>query len=139
MIKKISKSINSKEKEEKEKIKLTIVDLVKPFFGCYSKESPTDEDKKNFNDKLSHFIKQELNASHFISVSKNGIMVMLYMTLIASMLLQLYKKLNGLGYKTAKRRFTIELWETLVTIIVKECGGNPELINKGYLNQFSVP
>jgi IS4 transposase len=85
------------------------------------------------------FIKQELNASHFISVSKNGITVMLYMTLIASMLLHLYKKLNGLGYKTAKRRFRIELWETLVTIIVKECGGNPELINKGYLNQFSVP
>lgn len=85
------------------------------------------------------FIKQELNASHFISVSKNGITVMLYMTLIAAMLLQLYKKLNGLGYKTAKRRFTIELWETLVTIIVKECGGNPHLINKGYFNQFSAP
>jgi hypothetical protein len=85
------------------------------------------------------FIKQELNASHFISVSKNGITVMLYMTLIAAMLLQLYKKLNGLGYKTAKRRFSIELWETLIAIIVKECGGNPELINKGYFNQFSVP
>ena len=85
------------------------------------------------------FIKQELNASHFISVSKNGIMVMLYMTLIAAMLLQLYKKLNGLGYKTAKRRFTIELWETLISIIVKECGGNPQLINKCYFNQFSAP
>ncbi len=85
------------------------------------------------------FIKQELNASHFISVSKNGITVMLYMTLIAAMLLQLYKKLNGLGYKTAKRRFTIELWETLITIIVKECGGKPELINKGYFSKFSVP
>lgn len=86
------------------------------------------------------FIKQELNASHFISVSKNGIMVMLYMTLIAAMLLQLYRKLNGLGYKTAKRRFTIELWETLIAIIVKECGGNPQLINKSYsFNQFSVP
>lgn len=85
------------------------------------------------------FIKQELNASHFISVSKNGITVMLYMTLIAAMLLQCYKKLNELGYKTAKRRFTIELWETLVAIIVKECGGKPELINKGYFNQFSVP
>lgn len=85
------------------------------------------------------FIKQELNASHFISVSKNGITVMLYMTLIAAMLLLLYKKLNGLGYKTAKRRFSIELWETLITVIVKECGGNPELINKGYFNQFSVP
>ncbi len=85
------------------------------------------------------FIKQELNASHFISVSKNGITVMLYMTLIAAMLLQLYKRLNGLGYKTAKRRFTIELWETLVAIIVKECGGDPELINKEYFQRFAVP
>jgi hypothetical protein len=85
------------------------------------------------------FIKQELNASHFISVSKNGITVMLYMTLIAAMLLQLYKKLNGIGYKTAKRRFTIELWETLIAIIVKECGGDPKLMNKGYFSQFSVP
>lgn len=85
------------------------------------------------------FIKQELNASHFISVSQNGITVMLYMTLIAAMLLQIYKKMNGLGYKTAKRRFSIELWETLITIIVKECGGNPERINKGYFGQFSIP
>ncbi|WP_462318531.1 transposase [Marinilabilia sp.] len=85
------------------------------------------------------FIKQELYASHFISVSKNGITVMLYMTLIAAMLLQVYKKLNGLGYKTAKRRFSIELWETLITIIVKECGGNPELINKSFFHKFSIP
>ena len=33
------------------------------------------------------FIKQELNVSHFLSVSENGIKVMLYMALIASMLL----------------------------------------------------
>jgi hypothetical protein len=85
------------------------------------------------------FIKQELNASHFISVSKNGITVMLYMTLIAAMLLQLYKKLNDLGYKTAKRRFTMELWETLIAVIVKECGGNPELINKGYFKHMTIP
>jgi hypothetical protein len=85
------------------------------------------------------FIKQELNASHFISVSKNGITVMLYMTLIAAMLLQLYKKLNGLGYKTAKRRFTMELWETLISIIVKECGGEPALMNKAYFQKFAVP
>ncbi len=85
------------------------------------------------------FIKQELNASHFLSVSENGIKVMLYMTLIASMLLLLYKKLNDLGYKTAKRRFTIELWETLVTIIVKECGGNPALMNKAYFRTFALP
>jgi hypothetical protein len=85
------------------------------------------------------FIKQELNASHFISVSENGIKVMLYMTLIASMLLLLYKKLNELGYKTAKRRFTMELWQTLVAVIVKECGGNPELMRKEYFYRFAVP
>jgi hypothetical protein len=61
------------------------------------------------------------------------------MTLSAAMLLQLYKKLNGLGYKTAKRRFSIELWERWIAVFVKECGGNPELINRGYFNQFSVP
>jgi hypothetical protein len=85
------------------------------------------------------FIKQELNASHFLSVSENGIKVMLYMTLIAAMLLLLYKKINDLGYKTAKRRFTIELWETIVKIIVKECGGDPALVNKNYFQRFGVP
>jgi hypothetical protein len=52
---------------------------------------------------------------------------------------QIYKKLYGLGYKTAKQRFPIELWETLIFIIVKECGGNPERMNKVYFNQFSIP
>ncbi len=85
------------------------------------------------------FIKQELNASHFLSVSENGIKVILYMTLIASMLLLLYKKLNEYGYKTAKRRFTIELWETIVKIIVKDCGGDPALVNKKYFQLYSPP
>ena len=85
------------------------------------------------------FIKQELNVSHFLSVSENGIKVILYMTLIASMLLLLYKKINDLGYKTAKRRFTIELWEAVVTVIVKECGGDPALMNKTYYRKFAVP
>ena len=85
------------------------------------------------------FIKQELNASHFLSVSENGIKVILYMTLIASMLLLLYKKINELGYKTAKRRFTIELWESIVKIIVKDCGGDPALVNKKYFKLYSPP
>ena len=85
------------------------------------------------------FIKQELNASHFLSVSENGIKVILYMTLIASMLLLLYKKINDIGYKTAKRRFTIELWETIVKIVVKDCGGDPALVNKKYFQLYSPP
>ncbi len=47
--------------------------------------------------------KQELNLSHLVSTNKNGIEVMIYMTMIASMLLLIYKKVNSLGYKTAKR------------------------------------
>jgi hypothetical protein len=85
------------------------------------------------------FIKQELNASHFLSVSENGIKVILYMTLIAAMLLLLYKKINDLGYKTAKRRFTIELWEAIVKIVVKDCGGDPALVNNNYFQRFGAP
>jgi IS4 transposase len=50
------------------------------------------------------FIKQELNVRHLVSLSKNGIEVMIYMTLIVAMLILIYKKANNLGYKTAKRR-----------------------------------
>ena len=37
------------------------------------------------------FLKQELNLSHLVSMNKNGIEVMIYMTMIASMLLLIYK------------------------------------------------
>lgn len=55
------------------------------------------------------FIKQELNFSHLMSVNENGIKIILYMTLIASMMILIYKRINEFGYKTAKRRFSIEL------------------------------
>lgn len=71
------------------------------------------------------FIKQELNFSHFMSTNENGIKIILYMTLILSMLLLIYKKLNKLGFKTAKRRFNNELNELIIAIIVQYCGGNP--------------
>ena len=71
------------------------------------------------------FLKQELNFSHLMSVNKNGIKIILYMTLIASMMILIYKRINGFGYKTAKRRFSIELddirfdeMKTLVTKII---------------------
>ena len=43
------------------------------------------------------FIKQELNVSDLVSLSKNGIEVMIYMTLIVAMLVLIYKKANSLG------------------------------------------
>lgn len=74
------------------------------------------------------FIKQELNFSHFISTNINGIKIILYMTLILAMLIHIYKKYNNVGYKTARRRVKMELEELLTIIIVKACGGNPDIV-----------
>ena len=74
------------------------------------------------------FIKQELNFKHFISTSPNGIKVVLYMTLILAMLILIYKKMNGIGYKTAVRRFLVEMDELYMTQIIRISGGDPELV-----------
>lgn len=76
------------------------------------------------------FIKQELNASHLVSLNKNGIQVMLYMTLIVAMLVLIYKHSNKIGYKTAKRRVLMEIRDLAIALIVLQCGGNPELYFK---------
>ena len=72
------------------------------------------------------FLKQELNLKHFLSYSENGIQVMMYMTLIAAMLLMIYKKINGLsGYKIPKFMFEEELDLLITREIVILCGGDP--------------
>lgn len=76
------------------------------------------------------FIKQELNVSHLVSLSKNGIEVMVYMTLIAAMLLLIYKKANNIGYKTAKRRFVMEIRELTIAIMITISGGDPAKLFK---------
>ncbi len=76
------------------------------------------------------FIKQELNVSHLVSLNKNGMEVMIYMTLIVAMLVLIYKSANGIGYKTAKRRMGIEIRNLAIALIVTQCGGNPDLFFK---------
>lgn len=76
------------------------------------------------------FLKQELNLSHLVSLNKNGIEVMLYMTMIAAMLLLIYKKANNLGYKTAKRRIAMELRDMITEILIIFAGGDPEKVFK---------
>lgn len=76
------------------------------------------------------FLKQELNVSHLVSLNTNGIQVMLYMTLIVAMLVLMYKKANNIGYKTAKRRFSMEIRDLAIALIVLQCGGNPDLLFK---------
>ena len=76
------------------------------------------------------FLKQELNSSHLISLNANGILVMLYMTLIVAMLVLIYKRANNIGYKTAKRRFAMEIRDLAIQMIVIQCGGDPKLFFK---------
>jgi IS4 transposase len=77
------------------------------------------------------FIKQELNFSHFISTNINGIKVIVYMTLILSMLIHIYKKYNNIGFKTAKRRMKIELDDLLTILIIQASGGDPNMFFRG--------
>ena len=74
------------------------------------------------------FLKQELNFAHITSTSENGMMVIMYMTMIASMLVLTYKRINNVGYKTAVRRVSFELNEFIIKMIVRECGGDPSLV-----------
>lgn len=74
------------------------------------------------------FLKQELNFSHITSTSENGMMVIMYMTMIASMLVLTYKRINKIGYKTAVRRISFELNEFIIRLVVSECGGDPSLV-----------
>ena len=56
------------------------------------------------------FIKQELNFSHILSRTENGIKVVMYLTMITAILLTIYKKLNYItGWAVAKIRFMDEL------------------------------
>jgi hypothetical protein len=77
------------------------------------------------------FLKQELNFSHLISRNINGIKVVLYTTLIAAILLTVYKKLNNLkGYKIPKLKFSNELENNIMIEIVKLCGGDPSKLSE---------
>ncbi len=76
------------------------------------------------------FIKQELNFNHLINRSENGIKVMLYCTMIAAILLLVYKETNGLkGYKIMKQKFVNDLEKSLMKDLVILCGGDPNKVD----------
>ena len=56
------------------------------------------------------FIKQELNFKHLLSRTENGIKVVMYLTMIAAIILTIYKKVNNIiGWAAAKIYFMDEL------------------------------
>lgn len=82
------------------------------------------------------FLKQELNFSHLVSRTQNGIQVMLYVTLIAAMLILIYRHLNELkGFKHVKMQFVQELEWSLVKDLIELCGGDPKRLDQYPLRQ----
>lgn len=61
------------------------------------------------------FLKQNLSFSHFLTTNKNGIEVILYMTLITAVLIKLYAISNGIGFTLAQTRMIIQLENWLYT------------------------
>ena len=79
------------------------------------------------------FIKQQLNFSHLLSRDENGIQVVLYMTMIAAILLMVFKNANNYkGYKIPKIKLANQLEALLIEEIVIICGGNPQIIKTFY-------
>jgi Transposase DDE domain len=73
------------------------------------------------------FIKQELNFSHLLSRSINGIKTVLYVRMVLSILILAYKKLNQIkSTKSAKQQFALELETELMKYIVRLYGGDPD-------------
>ena len=78
------------------------------------------------------FMKQEMNLTHFVSYNENAIKVVLYATLIAAMLVLVYKKLNNINsYKKAKIQFFKELQANVILEVLELPDGLDKL--KKYL------
>lgn len=77
------------------------------------------------------FLKQHLNFSHLLNRTENGIKVIMYVTMVAAILLQEYKKTQKLnGFKIAKKKFSIELENSILFDFVLLCKGDPEIAKR---------
>ena len=77
------------------------------------------------------FIKQHLNFSHLIKRSENGIKVIMYATMIATILVEYYKKQYKIkGFKIARKKFAQQLERDIIFQIVLACGGDPKQAEK---------
>lgn len=132
--------INHKEKLVEENFRLVILEskaktgnyfwFLTNDFNLSAKEISLAYRRRWDIEVFFRFIKQELNVSHLVSLNKNGMQVIVYMTLIVAMLILIYKKENSISYKTAKRRFSMEIRDIAIALIVVQCGGDPKLFFK---------
>ncbi len=77
------------------------------------------------------FLKQVLNFNHLTNRSENGIKVILYVTMIAAILVEAYKKTNKLtGFKIPMLRLEQEMEREVTKSIVILCGGDPNTFDQ---------
>lgn len=72
------------------------------------------------------FIKQNLDFSHLLSTKRNGLEVSMYMTMIAAMLILIYARKNGCGYRSGKELMKQELNALIMAIGIMQNGGDPD-------------
>lgn len=64
------------------------------------------------------FLKQQLTFKHLVARSENGIKIMMYMTMIAAILVAIYKKINRIeGWRIAQLGFVREM----ESYVIKNC------------------
>lgn len=80
------------------------------------------------------FIKQNLDFSHLLSTSANGLKVMMYMTMIAAMMVLLYGKSNELGFRMAKFDFDLKLNNMIIAQYIIFTGGDP----REFMNRYNL-
>ncbi|MFN8362718.1 MAG: transposase [Cloacibacterium normanense] len=98
-------------------------------FELSAKEIADYYRKRWDNSKFFRFLKQELNLSHLVSINKNGIEVMIYMTMIASMLLLIYKS-KRFGIQNRQKTYCNGNWDMITAILIIFAGGNPDKVFK---------
>jgi len=77
------------------------------------------------------FVKQQLNFSHLINRTENGIKSMFYIIMLCALMLLVYKKENELsGYKFVKKRF---MFETEADLIIEAFKKETDLLKANLL------
>lgn len=80
------------------------------------------------------FIKQHLNAKHFLSRDLNGIKVVFYMILIAALLILTFKELNNIeSFKIAKKRFVEQMHRAITYDIILVYKDDPQGFKKSFM------
>ncbi len=103
----------------------SIVNLLTDVDGISAAEMLEAYRKRWIIEVFFKFIKQNLDFSHILSTSANGLQVMMYMTMIAPIMILIFGKANGMGFRMTKIRFDYKVEAMMTAQMILACGGNP--------------